>query len=72
MLPAHDLETFLITVEEAVDRARTGEVAGGYEALLAGVQHAEQTAGAPWAPELAARYRAALDRYATRCSVGRP
>jgi hypothetical protein len=71
MLPDHELETVLTTFEAAVDLARSGDAAGGYEALLSGLQRARGAAGAPWAPELAARYRAALDRYAALYSVGR-
>jgi hypothetical protein len=40
MLPSHELDTFLLTVEEAIDLARTGHVAEGYEVLLAGLHRA--------------------------------
>jgi hypothetical protein len=73
MLPPHELDSFLLTVEEAVDRAREGNAADGYEALLAGLHRAREaeTDGATWAPELVARYREALERYPEVYSVER-
>jgi hypothetical protein len=49
-LPEHELTTFLVTIMEAVDLARDGDVAAGYEALLAGLHRAEQVRddGKPW------------------------
>jgi hypothetical protein len=36
MLPENELASFLLTVEDAVDLARDGDAADGYEMLLAG------------------------------------
>jgi hypothetical protein len=49
-------------VEEAVDLARDGNAADGYEALLAGLHRAREaeTDGATWGTELVTRYREAL------------
>lgn len=40
MLPPHELDSFLLTVEEAVELAREGNAADGYGALLAGLHRA--------------------------------
>jgi hypothetical protein len=51
MIPPHELDTFLVTVEKAVDRAREGNAADGYEALVAGLHRAREaeTDGEMWA-----------------------
>jgi hypothetical protein len=73
MLPSHELDAFLLTVEEAVDLARTGNAADGYTALLAGLHRAREadSDGATWAPDLVARYREAIERFAEMYGVGR-
>jgi hypothetical protein len=71
MLPIHELETFLITVEEAVDLARDGDAADGYEALLAGLHRAREAEDEPWGEELIRRYSEAVERFAALYSVGR-
>jgi hypothetical protein len=71
MLPAHELDTFLITVEEAIDLARTGQAADGYQALLAGLYRAKEAGGKPWGDELVTRYRDALERFAALYGIGR-
>jgi hypothetical protein len=73
MLPDHELDTFLITVTEAVDLVRAGEVADRYTALLAGLHRAREMAdtGEPWAAELVRRYREAVENYAREWRVGR-
>jgi hypothetical protein len=59
-LPSHKLDTFLMTVEEAVDLARTGNADDGYEALLAGLHRATEPEGEPWDAELVTHRRAVL------------
>jgi hypothetical protein len=73
MLPDHEINTLILTVTEAVDLALAGEIADGYQALLAGLHRAEEIAeeGEPCAEELVARWRRALDTYAKRWGVGR-
>jgi hypothetical protein len=72
MLPDHELDTLLITVTDAVDLARAGDVAEGYTALLAGLHRAKEVAaaGEPWAGELVSRYREALENFAREWRVG--
>jgi hypothetical protein len=73
MLPDHELDTFLTTVTDAVDLARTGDVADGYTALLAGLHRAKEIAaeGEPWGQEWVTRYRKALENFAREWRVGR-
>jgi hypothetical protein len=71
MLPPHELDTFLLTVEEAVDLARTGNAAHGYEALLAGLHRAAEAEDEAWAAALVTHYRGALERFAATYGVGR-
>jgi hypothetical protein len=71
MLPDKELSTFLLTIEQAIDLARTGNAADGYQALLAGLHRAREAAGEPWGVELETRYRGALERFAALYSVGR-
>jgi hypothetical protein len=73
MLPPHELDSFLLTVEDAVDRAREGNAADGYETLLAGLHRAREaeTDGEMWAAELVTRYREAVERFAELYGVGR-
>jgi hypothetical protein len=73
----------LLTVEDAVDlvrclclrrlRARDGDPAEGYTALLAGLHRAREAEadGETWARELMTRYREALERFAEMYGVGR-
>ncbi len=73
MLPTAEINTLLTTVTDALDFATEGAVVDGYHYLLAGLRRAEGIAdeGEPWAPELVARWRQALDSYAARYQVGR-
>lgn len=73
MMPDHELSAFLMTVTQAVDLARDGAPAAGYEVLLAGLQRAEglHAEGLSWAEELVGRYLDARKRFAVRWGVGR-
>jgi hypothetical protein len=71
MLPDNELCAFLLTVEEAIDLARTGKAADGYEALLAGLHHTREADDQPWSVELITRYRDAVERFAEMYSVAR-
>ena len=73
MLPDHELDTFLVTVTDAVDLARAGEIADGYTALLGGLHRAREIAdaGELWAAELVRRYHEAVENYAREWRVGR-
>jgi hypothetical protein len=70
MLPPHELDTFLLAVEQAVDLARTGKPADGYEALLAGLHRTNEADDEPWAAELVVCYRDALERFVALYGVG--
>jgi hypothetical protein len=71
MIPLPQMNTLLQAVARAVGHVRAGEIAAGYDLLLAGLWQAEkeQHAGAPWGAELVQRYRHALDTYALRYGV---
>lgn len=71
MLPDNELASFLLTVENAVDCAREGNAADGYQALLAGLARAQEIEGEPWAEELITRYSQAVERYEEMYPVGR-
>lgn len=72
-IPHHELDTFLLTVNGAVELAEEGQAAEGYSALLAGVERAREAAevGEPWGGELVRRWQDARDRYAERYQIGR-
>jgi hypothetical protein len=72
-LPRVEIDTLLMTVTDAVDRAMEGDPAGGYEALLAGLRRAEEIRdeGAEYGAELVTRWQDALDRFAERYRIGR-
>ena len=57
-----------MTVTNAIDFARNGEVADASTALLAGLRQAEGLLanGEPWAEELAWRYWVTMERAAER------
>jgi hypothetical protein len=71
MLPRNELDLFLVMVEDAVDLAREGDAADGYEMLLAGLHRARDVEGEPWGEELVSRYLEALDRFAGLYGIGR-
>jgi hypothetical protein len=71
MLPDNELASFLLTVEDALDLARDGEAADGYEMLLAGLHRAREVDGQPWADELVGRYSLAVARFAEMYHIGR-
>jgi hypothetical protein len=74
MLPDNEVASFfLLTVGDALDLARDGEAADGYEMLIAGLRRARETEadGETWAPELVTRYQDALERFAEMYGVGR-
>jgi hypothetical protein len=72
LLPPHELTTLLMTITEAVDLARGGDVASDYTSLMAGLERAQDIAadGVEWAAELAERYRQALAPFEERWGVG--
>ena len=49
-MPSHELDTFLLTVNEAVELAEEGKAADGYTTLLAGLSRAREAVedGQPW------------------------
>lgn len=66
VLPPHELTSFLLTVEEALDLGGAGETLDGFRCLLGGLEQAREARemGEPWAGELIGRYELALRRYA--------
>lgn len=65
MLPSTERAAYEMTVYEAGDLAGAGEALNGYRCLLGGMERATELleCGEPWADELVALYREALDRY---------
>jgi hypothetical protein len=57
LIPDHELDLFTNTVDAAVSRANCGDVAGGHDELLHGLQRAEAARdnGEAWGPELVER-----------------
>ena len=68
MLPIAEIDTLTMTVLNAVDLAAEGKLTDGYTALLAGLERADELEE-PWAPELVARWRQAVERYCTEYGV---
>jgi hypothetical protein len=68
MLPDREIGILTSTVLGAVELAADERRSEGYERLLTGLRRAEHArrSGDPWAPELIARYRAALENYVHR------
>jgi hypothetical protein len=73
MLPDVELRTFLVTIEGAAILARSGDVAGAYEALFTALLRAQaiEGDGVEWGGELAGRYRQALARFEEKWVIGR-
>lgn len=67
MLPYPEIDGLLNCVTSAAELARCGEFAGGYALLCDGLHYAEdlEEQGRPYAPELADRYRRAVEQF--RC-----
>ncbi len=72
MLPDDEINALVDAVFTAVDLARAGDMAAGYEVLLLGLGCAEQLRadGVSYGAELANRYWDALDRFGARHGVG--
>jgi hypothetical protein len=64
-IPDPELDLFITTVDLAVSRANRGDVCGGHDELLYGLQHAEAACddGEAWGVELAGRWEQALSCY---------
>jgi hypothetical protein len=73
VIPRPELDTFLLTVNEAVELAEEGQAADGYTALLAGLARAREAVedGEPWGEELVRRWEVAVENYAARRRIGR-
>jgi hypothetical protein len=71
VLPTHEIDMLTTTVTEAVDLAVEGKPEDGYTKLLAGLQHAEETAakGEAWGTELVFRWRIACENFAKHYGV---
>jgi hypothetical protein len=64
MLPESELNALIRDTADAVNLAVVGEVSDGFEVLVAGLRRAEAMQDLePWAGELAASYRRAVDHY---------
>jgi len=70
MLPTHELDTFLMTVEEAVDLADTGQATSDTKPSSP-VFIAREVEDELWAAELLVRYQDALEPVAALFGVGR-
>jgi hypothetical protein len=70
MLPTHELDTFLMTVEEAGDLAVTGQATSDTKPSSPGFI-AREVEDKLWAAELVVRYQDALKRFVALYSVGR-
>ena len=64
-LPKHEELTLALTIHEAGDLAREGQVLDGYRCLLGGLERAQEMAeeGEEWGGVLVARYLQALLAY---------
>ena len=71
MLPTNEIDTLTMTVTNAIDLAREGQIADGYAVLIWGLHRAEKIAaeGADWGAELVTRWQQACDNYAQRYGV---
>lgn len=65
VIPEREITVFLLSVEEALDLAASGEVLSGYRCLLGMLERAEEARDLdePWGPELVTRCRIALRNY---------
>jgi hypothetical protein len=64
-IPAHEIDTFVLTATEAVDLAAAGEIQNGFRCLAGGLGLAQEAEadGEVWGWQLVKLYREALDRY---------
>jgi hypothetical protein len=64
-IPAHEIDTYVLTASEAVDLALAGEVSSGFLCLSGGLERAQEAEadGEVWGWQLVKPYREALDRY---------
>jgi hypothetical protein len=73
-IPDVELDVFTNTVDAAGSRANRGDVTGGHDELLHGLQRAEATRddGEAWGEELVGQWQRALERYAETWRIGSP
>lgn len=66
--PYLELDLFTTTIDAAVSRANRGDIAGGHDELLYGLERtvAAQQDGEAWGAELVGHWNRALERYAER------
>jgi hypothetical protein len=66
-IPDVELELFIATVDVAVSRANRGDVAGGHDELLYGLQRAEAALddGEAWAAELVEQWGSGGEHWCT-------
>jgi uncharacterized protein YjbI with pentapeptide repeats len=64
----HEIDTLTMTVTDAIDMAREGQITDGYACLVWGLHRAEEIAGdgIAWGAELVMRWQQACDNYARR------
>jgi hypothetical protein len=72
-IPDLELDLFTNTVDPAVSRADRGDVAGGHDELLYGLERAEaaRDAAEAWGAELVGHWTRALERFAREYRIGR-
>lgn len=66
-IPTEEVQCLALRLADARDWAGRGRPALGYAVLMQGLMHAERSllAGEPWAPDLIASWRSAIDQYCT-------
>ncbi len=67
-IPLREIHMLTTTVLSAVDLARAGRLADGYESLVAELRRVEGLEE-PWVVELRARWRLAVERYCAEYGV---
>jgi hypothetical protein len=76
MLPTNEIDTLTMTVTDAIDLPREGQIADGYACLVWGLHRAEEIAEetVEWGPGLVTRWQQPCDSYSHRYGVplGRP
>jgi hypothetical protein len=73
MIPEHEIDGLLMTVDDALESAKEGDVEAGYDCIEGGLYRAEMLlVGMPWGPALVARYRIALAGYRENYMKGSP
>jgi hypothetical protein len=71
MLPTNEIDNLTMTVTDAIDLAREGQIADGYACLVWGLHHAEEIAeeGVGRGAELVTRWQQACNSYPRRYGV---